>query len=105
MCAVRWSHISGSLFEKSCPNLTSLSLIGFNITDVDAYMFLMVWLFWFPGVSSILFFGAIYINVLQKLRDAFNLFFFQGLRKLKYIDLSRTPGMDGRFLRFVMKSY
>ncbi|CAA7044129.1 unnamed protein product [Microthlaspi erraticum] len=62
---VVWSHLTGSHFEKSCPNLTSLSLIGFHITDDEAYKLLM------------------------------------GLHKLKYIDLSRTSGFGGSFLRRV----
>ncbi|CAA7044130.1 unnamed protein product [Microthlaspi erraticum] len=64
-----WSHLTGSHFEKSCPNLTSLSLIGFHITDDALYMLLM------------------------------------GLHKLKYIDLSRTSGFGGSFLRRVCDNF
>ncbi|CAA7039721.1 unnamed protein product [Microthlaspi erraticum] len=64
-----WNFINASLFQSNCPNLTSLSLIGFYIQDLEVYKLLM------------------------------------GLRKLKYMDLSKTTAFEGRFLRNVSHEF
>ncbi|XP_010430208.1 PREDICTED: F-box protein At4g02760-like isoform X2 [Camelina sativa] len=57
--------ICGLSFEINCPYMTSLSLIGFDLSDRNAYLII------------------------------------KGLRKLKYLNLSRTKIITGRFLRDV----
>ncbi|CAE6139657.1 unnamed protein product [Arabidopsis arenosa] len=57
--------ICGSSFERNCPNITSLSLIGFGLSDKKVYLLI------------------------------------KGLRKLKYLNLSRNSIIKGRFLRDV----
>ncbi|XP_010451466.1 PREDICTED: F-box protein At4g02760-like [Camelina sativa] len=58
-------RIRGLSFERNCPNMTSLSLIGFDLSDRNAYHLI------------------------------------KGLRKLKYLNLSRTKRIKGRFFRDV----